>query len=92
MPYLETEEEAAERIADFNEKIKEKKDNGYKKDAEPLLKNVKKDLLDRIVAGNSYISKNKIIKFLKGIISGDINDSNTIIEYFVSDEFISVCQ
>ena len=87
-PYLETEEEAAEIIADFNEKIKEKKDNNCKKDAESLLKNAEKDLLDRIVAGNEYITKNKIIKFLKGIISGDINDSNKIKEYFIKLENI----
>ena len=57
MPDLETEEEAEERISDFNEKIKEKKDNYYKKDAELLLKDVKKDLLQRIIVGNSYIRK-----------------------------------
>ena len=73
-------------MADFNEKIKEKKDNDYKKDAKSLLKNVKKDLLDRLVAGNSYI--NKIIKFIKRIISGDINDSNKIKEYFIKLENI----
>ena len=102
MPNLETEEEAAERIVDFNEQRKENKTSKIKKEivsdnkddeddeddedyeddmikkAELLLKNVEKDTLNRITAGDSYISENKIIKFLKRIIISKINNRNQI--------------
>ena len=53
------------------------------KNARSLLKDVKKDKLNRVKVKDKFISKNEIIKFLKNIFKGYINNSNKDKEYSV---------
>ena len=109
MPYLETEEEAAERIADFYDQKKgeaskiikeivrydeededdedneddEDDEDDMIKNARSLLKDVKNDKFNRVKVKDKFISKNEIIKFLKNITKGFINNDNKDKEYSV---------
>ena len=117
MPHLETEEEAAERIADFYEQRKEseksktknivsdneddddnkdeddkdeddKDEDNLIKNARSLLKDVENDKFNEVKVNDRFISKNKIIKFLKKNIKGDINDNNKLREYSTNSKSI----
>ena len=51
------------------------------KNARSLFKDIENDKFDRVKVRDEFISKNKIIKFLKKIIKGDINNNNKLREY-----------
>ena len=50
------------------------------KNARSLFKDIENDKFDRVKVRDEFISKNKIIKFLKKIIKGDINNNNKLRE------------
>ena len=67
---------------DENDKDEDdKNEDNMIKNARSLLKDVENDKLNKVKVNIRFISKNKIIKFFKKIIKGDINDNNKLREY-----------